>query len=53
MALGKDLRKGWIHLFIPRASVEYMAYAYVPGTALEAEVTENKNIVPGLKGRKE
>lgn len=53
MALGKDLREGWIHLFILHTSVEYMSYAYVPGTALEAEVTENKNVVPALKGPKE
>ena len=42
MAMGKVLWEGWTHLFIPYTSAEYMSYAYVPGTTLGSEATENK-----------
>ena len=49
MAMGKVLWEGWTHLFIPYTSAEYMSYAYVPGTTLGSEATENKNTVIRLR----
>ena len=49
MAMGKVLWESWTHLFIPYTSAEYMSYAYVPGTTLGSEATENKNTVIRLR----